>query len=296
MTPSNYNAKTPYLAPPHEEMVRLRRMANIPSAAGYQASIDRLMKVEGIAVSNITYQSDGLKITGVEVLPEFAPGETGPLVIYNRGGSREFGALSPSQIGIFMVPFALSMRAGVLASNYRGSMGGEGEDAFGGDDLHDVAALIEIGRQQPWWDGKNIFMLGWSRGGMMTYLAIKHGMKLNAAMAGAAPADLAANGFMRPEMARLFSEMMAAEGGQEAALKRRSAVHWPEALTVPLLMLHGDKDDRVSVEDTRRLYAQLSDLGREVKYMEFPGGDHYLMNERKAVIDATVAWFEQHRL
>lgn len=293
---SGYLAKTPYAAPAHAEMIAKKRFAKPMSAAGYQATIDRLLAVGGVQLSDISYLSDGLKITGVEVLPDFAADEKGPLILYNRGGNREYGALSPSQISIFMVPFAQRMRAGVLASNYRGNSGSEGDDEFGGEDVNDVLNLVQIGQQQPWWDGKNIFMLGWSRGGMMSYLCIKHGLALQAVMVGAAPADLVGNAILRERMDETYRQLVLKEGEDaDVLLARRSALHWVEQITVPLLLLHGVKDDRVSVGDARRMHAALTDLGRDVRYVEYPEGDHFMVSERQSIQDHTIDWFTQHR-
>ena len=48
--------------------------------------------LERIEIRSITYLSDGLKITGYLVAPK--KGENLPCVIFNRGGNREFGALT----------------------------------------------------------------------------------------------------------------------------------------------------------------------------------------------------------
>lgn len=288
---------TPYTSPTYAEMISPRRMPDGVSQAGYEAGVKRLMAAEGVSLWDMAYAVDGLRVTGAQVLPDWREGERGPLVIYNRGGSGEYGVLSPAQLSIYMVPIATRMRAGVLASNYRGNFGGEGAEEFGGADVNDVLALVEIGKQQPWWDGKNIFMYGWSRGGMMTYLAMKRGLNLQAAAVGAGLSDLTTIAAQHEDMLQLYAQRIpnyAADGQGE--LVARSAIKWPEAIVAPLLLMHGDKDTRIDVADARALYAALADLGREVRYIEYPGGDHYLMPERQAVADAVLAWFDVHRL
>ncbi len=265
--------------------------------ASYNASVANLAGLKDMAVSAIAYESDGLKVTGIEVLPTLQPGEKIPLLIYNRGGSGNYGMLSPGQVTALMAPFVARMRVGVLATNYRGNGGGEGRDGFGGDEINDVLQLIKLGQEQDWWDGKNIFMLGWSRGGMMTYLAMKHGAQLTAVAVGAGMADLTNGGSISPSMEDLYQRRIpdyTARG--EAALLERSAVQWPENITAPLLLLHGDADPTIHANEARLLYAKLQTLGKPVHYVEYAGGDHTLRKQWKQWVDEAVHWFEHYRI
>ncbi|MFZ4124682.1 MAG: alpha/beta hydrolase family protein [Rickettsiales bacterium] len=288
--------KTPYIIPPFAEVEKTVRGAMNDEI--YQKYVARLEAATDVAVSSITYLSDGLKVTGLEVLPEFAAGEKAPLIVYNRGGNRDFGGLSAAQIINLLLPMARSLRGGVLASNYRGNMGSEGREEFGGADVNDVLRLIEIGQQQPWWDGKNIFMLGWSRGGMMTYRAIAEGAPITAAAIGAGVADLFESSLARPEMEeKVYAQLVPhyTPENRKALLRERSALCWPEKITVPLLLLHGDADTKVGVVHARRMHEALSALGRSVKYIEFPNGGHGLMRENETVMCEVAAWFTAHR-
>ena len=78
----------------------------------------------------------------------------------------------------------------MLASQYRGNDGGEGRDEFGGEDIHDVLNLIKMAKSLPFIDSSKIVMIGFSRGGMMTYLAIKHGAQIKAAAVAGGITDL----------------------------------------------------------------------------------------------------------
>jgi dipeptidyl aminopeptidase/acylaminoacyl peptidase len=292
-----YLSQSPYTPAPYDEMIRLKRFPYKMSEAGYAASIRRMEEASaGMQVSDISYESDGRKVTGIEVLPAFAAGEKGPLIIYNRGGSAEYGALSPAQITFFMVPLAQQLRGGVLASNYRGNSHGEGVDEFGGAEVNDILRLIAIGKEQPWWDGKNIFMIGWSRGGMMAYLAMKAGAEFTAVVVGAAPTDWSQNLEIRTRLEKEFAQQIPGYAeNPDAIFAARSAIQWPEKITSPLLMIHGAKDERVPVDDARRLYAALSDLGREVRYEEMAEGDHFMVGAQKTVLAQALDWFTAHR-
>ena len=284
---------TPYTPPPYAEMADYL-MAGTTQGM-YDTSIANLQALKGVAVSAIAYASDGLKVTGIEALPDdLAAGEKMPLMIYNRGGSGNYGMLSPGQITVLMAPFVKQLRLGVLASNYRGNGGSEGREEFGGADVHDVLNLIALGKEQDWWDGKNIFMLGWSRGGMMAYLALKAGAELTAVAIGAGVAN--ANGKVNPQMEKLMAHSMPNyPEGREELLQQRSAVHWPEKLAAPLLIMHGDADETVDVSEARELVEKLRALGKTVKYVEYPEGNHALKKHWKEWVAETTAWFTQYK-
>lgn len=287
--------RAPYICPPFPDVeITVRGEMNDKI---YQQYVARYEALTDVVVSSIAYDSDGLRVTGLEALPVLEAGEKVPLIIYNRGGSDDFGGLSAAQILNLIVPMVQQVRAGVLASNYRGNMGSEGQEEFGGADVRDVLNLIDAGTQQPWWDGENIFMLGWSRGGMMTYRAIAEGAKLNAAAVGAGITDAFQLVEARPELVEHVLTKRAPDYARDAqaALRARSAICWPEKLGVPLLLLHGDADKKVEVSHARQLHSLLQARGAEVRYVEYPGGGHGLMRDLEAVMQEVASWFNAHR-
>jgi dipeptidyl aminopeptidase/acylaminoacyl peptidase len=292
-----YLSKQIYTPPPYAEMAARNALMRGHNQAGYETSVRNLAGLEGFDVSAITYESDGLRVTGMEVLPnDLAEGEKIPLMIYNRGGSGDYGMLTPGQVMVLMVPFAGRLRCGVLASNYRGNGGSEGHEEFGGGDVNDVLNLLNIGQAQEWWDEKNIFMLGWSRGGMMTYRAIAEGAPITAAAVGAGVADLVSTQETRANMDRVFKRFIPDYPDHaEDAFEKRSAIHWPEKLDVPLLLMHGDADDIVLAEQSRTLHKKMHALGKQVKYVEYAGGDHALKRHVGQWHREVGEWFEAYR-
>lgn len=273
----------------------------LPAGAIDEAVYDNIKKryarMETIAIERIVYRVDNLKVTGVFAHPkEITPGKH-PLLIFNRGGNGEYGMLVLGTILRYMGTFAEQGYL-VLGSNYRGNDGGEGTEEFGGTDIKDVLDLIDIGTHHPGWDGKNIFMFGGSRGGTMTYIAIKHGAKLNAAVTFGAPSDMWAAGKERPEMEKVFSRRLPDyETNREEAYAARSAVKWPEALArVPLLMMHGTADTAVLVSHTQALSEKLAGIHPDSKTVIYEGGNHPLSTHMKEMLGETLSWFEAHRL
>jgi len=138
--------------------------------------------IDSITVQSITYSSDGLKVKGYLVIP--AGKGPFPCLIVNRGGNREFGAISDNG-AVARLGSMAHWGYVVIASQYRGVAGGEGMEEFGGADVDDVLNLIPALESLPEADTSRIGMWGGSRGGMMTYLALARTDRLRAAVIAA---------------------------------------------------------------------------------------------------------------
>ena len=88
----------------------------------------------------IKYKSDGLDVVGFVLIPQIV-GPKFSVIIFNRGGNREFEKISETN-ALKYLHYLSSEGYVVLASQYRGSDGGQGEDEFGGKDVNDVLNLI----------------------------------------------------------------------------------------------------------------------------------------------------------
>lgn len=249
----------------------------------------------------VSYDSGGVTVQGYVVAPKGGAGEKRPLLVYNRGGNQLFGATD--SIALFREVFPL-VKAGyvVVASNYRGGSEGKpeqvGRDEFGGRDVDDVQRLLDVSRSLPGVDADNVFVFGVSRGAMMSYLLAKKNPEIRAMATIGGPTDLAAGLKWRPEMERVYQELIPGYAkDKQAALDSRSALRWADQLPagLPVLMLHGEADDRVSVEDSRAMEARLKALNREHKLVVYPGDDHGIRTNRREAYGEIFAWFESHR-
>ncbi len=280
--PHNFDALTTMCAFPEGAM---------PEGA-YQKICTAYEGVEDVSVQRITYQSDGLKITGIMAEPSGAPKG---IVIYNRGGSGNYGILTVHAVMRQFVPLA---RAGylVIGSNYRGNDGGEGQDEFGGRDVGDIIALYNISKAHPLAGEKPPFIIGHSRGGMMANLLLKNGLQARAAIAIAAVSDVRGwnqtNSEMRERVYKRFIPNF--EAREQEALTERSAVCWPEAISCPLLLLHGTGDDRVPHAQSEALANELKQLGKPHELVLYEGGNHALTRNWDAVMQETLNWLVKH--
>jgi predicted peptidase len=117
----------------------------------------------------------------------------------------------------------------------------------------DATTLLKLVRETYTIDADRIFLMGHSLGGAGTYYL---GGKYNEIWAGLAP--------------------LAGAGGianAEAAQKYKS---------IPMLIMHGEKDSIVPVATSRRAVIALQSVGAPHVYLEFPGKDHEFWIRRGA--------------
>lgn len=250
--------------------------------------------VEQVEIKAITYLSDGLKVKGYLVAPK--AGEHLPCVIYNRGGNREFGALTERTVATELARIA-SWGYVVVASQYRGNRGGEGQEEFGGADVNDVLSLIPLLAAQPRADATRIGMIGWSRGGLMACLALTRTDRIAAAVLASSELDAFDTLRRRADMESVYAELVPRfYQNRQAELVARSPVRWPEKLNArtPLLLLHGSADWRVDPSQALAMANALYAVKRPFRFVFFEGGDHGLTQNTEEVMRLTRNWFDTY--
>lgn len=266
-----------------------RLIDNVDEPSGWNEEYKYLDDIE---VYSITYMSDGLKVNGFLAKPK-KPGNY-PCVIYNRGGNRGFGALKPAHGAIFLGEIAKEGYI-VIASQYRGNGGSEGQEEFGGKDVNDVLNLIDVLEEIEDADSDRIGMYGWSRGGMMTYIALTKTDKIKVAIAGGAKSDMTI--IDRPEMeSRVYAELIPNyAANKEAELKKRSALYLIDQFPkdVPILMLHGNADWRVKSTNSLNLALEFEQFRIPYRLKIFEGGDHGITEHKKEVLTEVINWLDR---
>ena len=244
----------------------------------------------------ITYLSDGLKVVGFIVQPA-STGRRHPVIVFNRGGLLEIGKITEMNLVDF---YDLASQGFlVVASQYRGNDGGEGREEFGGSDVNDVLALRDLAMTLPNADPQNVFFYGLSRGGMMTFLALRRGATVNAVAVVGALLDLEgtteAAKLRAPGIAKAVFNLIPDYATRGAsALRDRSAIHWPEAVNVPALIIHGGADQEVPVSGSLTFAAKLNDLHKSFELLVYAGDAHEVTNNRKDRNSRIVSWFRRH--
>ena len=216
---------------------------------------DEYKYLDSIEVYGINYLSDGLEIRGLMAKPKKT--EKYPCIIYNRGGNREFGSLKVAHGALTLGQIAKEGYV-VIASQYRGNGGSEGQEEFGGKDVNDVVVLTEVLKEIENADTEKIGMYGWgAEEEMMTYIALTKTDKIKVAVVGGAVSDNYETVKDRPEMeTKVLAELIPNyEEQKEEELNKRSAIKWVDKFpeNVPILMLHGNADWRVKPEQSLKL-------------------------------------------
>jgi dipeptidyl aminopeptidase/acylaminoacyl peptidase len=189
----------------------------------------------------------------------------------------------------------------VLLPNPRGSDGqgtafarAVGND-WGGMDYRDVTDGVDMLIARKIADPARLGIGGWSYGGFLSAWAITHDTRFKAAVAGAAPSDMAAFATITdtPDFpAGYFGEPSAHIGDLDA---RSSARMLPHA-SAPLLVLHGAEDTRVPPTLGLELYRGLKLLGKSTEMVRYPREPHWFHEpaHQQDVQARVLAWFDRY--
>jgi dipeptidyl aminopeptidase/acylaminoacyl peptidase len=247
---------------------------------------------------HIRYSSGGQSVEGFLLRPT-GSASPAPAIIYNRGGTGDFGKIDE----LLLAEMRLLVRQGfvVAATNYRYVGELARRDESGGADLEDVLNLVPLLAAQESVDASNLFMLGVSRGGMMTYLALKRRVAVNAAAVIAAPTDLTRLVVDRPEFvlgdetfdgwAKIWPDFT---NRSRELLESRSAVFWPEQIQTPVLILHSRIDSKVPAGHALALAQGLQANRRDYELVVYDNDGHSLPLHREDRNRRIVEWFRAH--
>ncbi len=246
------------------------------------------------------YKSDDYEVEGYLALPadfaslsqEDAKGALNALV-YCRGGNRSFGMLTPEEV----CNWAAKGYA-CFGSQYRGNAGGTGKEDFGGDDVHDITNLFDIALEMPFVKGEKVYLLGFSRGGMMAYRACQDaGEKIETCVIKSGLADARIMYSRDPGMAQVYIDLVG--GGPDEypeEFDRRSATTFADQISVPILICQGTGDVRVVPQQARNMVEALKAAGKtegtDYKFIVYENANHILQNT--SFDKDAKQWFDEH--
>jgi dipeptidyl aminopeptidase/acylaminoacyl peptidase len=140
-------------------------------------------------------------------------------------------------------------------------------------------------------------MIGVSRGSIMSYLAATRMPQLKALVIKSGGSDLEIALQTRPSMNNVYEKFIPDYANNKSAeLAKRSVLRWLDKLPqqLPILLLHGEKDDRIDVSQARTMAAALKQKKQPHKYIEYTGADHYLIPNHAEADAETAAWLKQY--
>ncbi|PKK83469.1 MAG: hypothetical protein CVT49_08595 [candidate division Zixibacteria bacterium HGW-Zixibacteria-1] len=253
--------------------------------------------IESTIVERISYLSDGLNINGYTARPK----DKGiyPVLIWNRGGTEEHGALDDIRAHLILASTA-AWGYVVLATQYRGNVGSDGVEDWGGDDLHDALNMIEVAKNLDECDTSRIAIEGASRGGMTTYRALLEYDRFKCAIVHAGITDVPSLIKIRPQFGQFVNKRYSdlTEDAKNRELQKISAVYFAEKLPgqTPILIMHGTDDNIVPIEQSEALVAQLEKYGIPHQFVRIEGGTHVALKDGsyREIDRLRRAWLEKY--
>ena len=208
-------------------------------------------------------------------------------------------------------PYLLSRGFSVLAPNYGGSTAyGEAFAArvrggTGHEDYSDVIDLVKAGIAQGRVDEHRVGIAGWSAGGFLSYLAVTRDSTFHfaAAVAGAGGSDWDLS--IQTSDTPVFAIQLAGRApwslndhGANTENRFGSPIHHMDAIRTPVLILHGENDNRVDIAHARSFHFGCLERGVECEFVVYPRELHGALPpfERAHYVDTLVRmgrWFER---
>jgi dipeptidyl aminopeptidase/acylaminoacyl peptidase len=248
---------------------------------------------------NVHWMNGATRVQGWLMVPrDFASGKTYPLVVNVHGGPSwactshwdESGMGPQSAMGYF-----------ALCPNPRGSYG-QGEaftqgnvKDFGGGDYRDIMAGVDaISKQYPI-DSKRIGIRGHSYGGYMTMWAETQTRRFAAAVAGAGLSDWLSYYGLNDIDEWMIPFFGASVYDDPAVYAKSDPMHFVKAVKTPTLILVGDRDGEVPMEQSVEWWHALETLHVPTELVVYPDEGHLFIKPADARDYSlrTLAWFEQ---
>jgi dipeptidyl aminopeptidase/acylaminoacyl peptidase len=192
-----------------------------------------------------------------------------------------------------------------LHVNYRGSSGAGqqfADAAFGdqdGDEAQDVLYAVSAAvRRNLWIDRERMGLEGVGYGGQLTNWLVTQTNEFKAAISIDGASNLISYNYTTyydayEEMA--FGEFLS-QGTTLDEAWRRSPIRFVAQVHTPVMLIHGDSDPIVPIEEAEQYYIALRDVGVETVMVHYPREAHILAETRHIIdqIDRKVAWYERH--
>jgi len=261
-------------------------------------SDDTLAKVELGDVRVVNWKAkDGTKLDGILTLPaDYQAGRHYPFLNLPHGGPEGNDTLDFDLFARMIAGFGYV----VLQVQYRGSTG-YGTDFlqaiyqhFGDLAYGDVDSGSDYAIAQGWADPNRQAMFGWSAGGFMTSWTVTQTHRYKAAVEGAGITDWLSF-IPTSDIAQVDYDMRLQEKDPGVFLKFSAVMH-ADQVTTPLLILHGEADQRVPAFQGREFFVLLAERSKTVRMVTYPGSPHFprLAEQRRNVVTELKNWLEKY--
>lgn len=219
--------------------------------------------------------TDGTTVHGRIYRPDGATGPT-PMIVSAHGGPTD------QNIVTFNPRFVHWLGQGwsILVPDYRGSTGWGREytramrGRWGELDVTDCADGVRHAIAQGWADPARVVMMGGSAGGLTAlHLLARFGHLFAGGIVLYPVTDLDALDATTHRYEKYYNASLVGTR-TDALYAERSPITYVSLITAPLLILHGEADPVVGVDQSRAVAEQLTALGRDVELVIYEGEGH----------------------
>jgi dipeptidyl aminopeptidase/acylaminoacyl peptidase len=248
---------------------------------------------------NVHWMNGTARVQGWLMLPkDYDPSQKYPLVVSVHGGPS--AACAPQWGEHGLAPLS-AMGYFALCPNPRGSYG-QGEaftqgnvKDFGGGDYRDIMAGIDAMVKQYPIDPKRIGIRGHSYGGYMTMWAETQTRRFAAAVAGAGLSDWLSYYGLNDIDEWMIPFFGASVYDDPAVYAKSDPMHFVKAVKTPTLILVGDRDGEVPMEQSVEWWHALATLHVPTKLVVYPNEGHMFIKpgDTRDYSLRSLEWFEE---
>jgi len=243
--------------------------------------------LEEIITYQVLYTVDDCTVSAFISMPKDYETKDYPLVICNRGGNGNFSALNAEAVAVY----AQALHCIIIASNYRETTPGTGFDEFGGKDINDVVFWMDMIPKLGFVAQDSVYMIGESRGGMQTCLALLNDNNnlIKAAACVSGVYDVADLYNSRTDMQEMLVRRIGGTPEQcPEEYQKRSAINFVEQIKTPLIIIHSTGDAKVPYAQAQKFVKALKTNGKTVEFITREDNYHSITSS-----DELVNIFEQ---
>ena len=233
------------------------------------------------ALEEVSYPSfDGLEIPAFLLRPASASAdEPVPAIVYPHGGPTD--AYGDEWDG--HAQFFVDKGYAWLAPNFRGSTGygreyeRKNHGVWGVDDTRDCLAAADFLKSLDWVDGDRLAIFGASYGSYMALLSVTDDpeRRFRCAVPKYGDCDIVTS-WAQGDRAGVqdLERMMGPPSAAREEYRAGSPYHRLDQIQVPLLIAHGEHDERVSPKQSAQLVSELKRLNKTFEYVTYKTEAH----------------------
>ncbi|UOW02865.1 S9 family peptidase [Clavibacter michiganensis subsp. michiganensis] len=287
--------RSSWMAPAHPvrvsaadgSVMELATPAPVPATTGTMTEVE-------------TTAADGARVRGWLMLPDGASADApAPLLLWIHGGPlNSWNAWSWRWTPQVMVArgYAVLLPDPALSTGYGLDFIARGWDAWGEAPYSDLMSITDAVEARDDIDPTRTAAMGGSFGGYMANWVAGHTDRFRAIVSHASLWSLDQFG-PTTDSSQYWQSIFSAEG-----LDRNSPHHSVRDIVTPMLVIHGDRDYRVPVGESLRLWSELAehhaadDGTTPHRFLVFPDENHWVLKPQQSVVwyRTVLAFLDQH--